>query len=96
MASTGPYKAVIIGAGQAGIPLARSLAQAGWRTALVEREHVGGTCYNEREAHEKELDVRVVTIPMDHVARALEVDESRGFLKAIVDRATDLIVGFAR
>jgi pyruvate/2-oxoglutarate dehydrogenase complex dihydrolipoamide dehydrogenase (E3) component len=47
MASTLPYDAVIIGAGQAGIPLARSLAQAGWRTALVEREHVGGTCYNE-------------------------------------------------
>jgi len=41
------YDAVIIGAGQAGVPLARSLAQAGWRTALVEREHVGGTCYNE-------------------------------------------------
>ena len=42
-----PYDAVIIGAGQAGVPLARSLAQAGWRTALVERAHVGGTCINE-------------------------------------------------
>ncbi|MFH1834137.1 MAG: mercuric reductase [bacterium] len=41
------YDAVIIGAGQAGIPLARALAGAGWKTALVEREHVGGTCYNE-------------------------------------------------
>jgi len=41
------YDAIIIGAGQAGVPLARSLAQAGWRTALVEGEHVGGTCYNE-------------------------------------------------
>lgn len=30
------YKAVVIGAGQAGMPLARTLAQAGWRTALVE------------------------------------------------------------
>jgi len=42
-----PYDAVIIGAGQAGVPLARSLAQAGWRTALAERSHVGGTCINE-------------------------------------------------
>ena len=41
------YKAVVIGAGQAGMPLARTLAQAGWRTALVEREHLGGTCINE-------------------------------------------------
>ena len=47
MAFIPSYDAVIIGAGQAGVPLARSLAQAGWRTALVEREHVGGTCYNE-------------------------------------------------
>jgi pyruvate/2-oxoglutarate dehydrogenase complex dihydrolipoamide dehydrogenase (E3) component len=39
--------AVVIGAGQAGVPLARALAQAGRRTALVERAHVGGTCINE-------------------------------------------------
>jgi pyruvate/2-oxoglutarate dehydrogenase complex dihydrolipoamide dehydrogenase (E3) component len=39
--------AVVIGAGQAGVPLARTLAQAGRRTALVERVHVGGTCINE-------------------------------------------------
>ncbi|MFH0915448.1 MAG: mercuric reductase [bacterium] len=47
MSSTRTYDGIVIGAGQAGVPLARSLAQAGWRTALVEREHVGGTCYNE-------------------------------------------------
>jgi pyruvate/2-oxoglutarate dehydrogenase complex dihydrolipoamide dehydrogenase (E3) component len=41
------YDAIVIGAGQGGVPLAKALAQAGSRTALVEREHVGGTCYNE-------------------------------------------------
>jgi pyruvate/2-oxoglutarate dehydrogenase complex dihydrolipoamide dehydrogenase (E3) component len=41
------FDAVIVGAGQAGVPLARDLAGAGWKTALVERAHVGGTCYNE-------------------------------------------------
>ena len=41
------YDAVVIGAGQGGVPLARALAQAGRKTALVEREHVGGTCINE-------------------------------------------------
>ncbi len=40
------YDALIIGAGQAGGPLATSLANAGRRTALVERAHVGGTCVN--------------------------------------------------
>jgi pyruvate/2-oxoglutarate dehydrogenase complex dihydrolipoamide dehydrogenase (E3) component len=41
------YDAVVIGAGQAGVPLATALAKAGRKTALVEREHVGGTCINE-------------------------------------------------
>jgi pyruvate/2-oxoglutarate dehydrogenase complex dihydrolipoamide dehydrogenase (E3) component len=41
------YDAIVIGAGQAGTPLAMALAKAGWRTALVERAHVGGTCINE-------------------------------------------------
>src|SRR3712207_1575172 len=41
------YDAGVIGAGQGGVPLSRTLAQAGRKTALVEREHVGGTCINE-------------------------------------------------
>ena len=41
------YDAVMIGAGQGGIPLARALAGAGRKTAIIEREHVGGTCINE-------------------------------------------------
>lgn len=41
------YDAIIIGAGQAGGPLATALAGAGRKTALIEREHVGGTCINE-------------------------------------------------
>src|ERR687890_4792 len=39
--------AIVIGAGQAGVPLASALAGAGRRTVLVERVHVGGTCINE-------------------------------------------------
>jgi pyruvate/2-oxoglutarate dehydrogenase complex dihydrolipoamide dehydrogenase (E3) component len=41
------YDAVVIGSGQGGTPLARVLAASGRRTAMVEREHVGGTCVNE-------------------------------------------------
>ncbi len=47
MASTTYYDAIIIGAGQAGGPLSTTLANAGWKTALIERVHVGGTCINE-------------------------------------------------
>jgi pyruvate/2-oxoglutarate dehydrogenase complex dihydrolipoamide dehydrogenase (E3) component len=41
------YDAIIIGAGQAGTPLASALANGGFKTALIEREHVGGCCINE-------------------------------------------------
>jgi pyruvate/2-oxoglutarate dehydrogenase complex dihydrolipoamide dehydrogenase (E3) component len=41
------YDAIVIGAGQAGGPLSTALARAGHKTALIEREHVGGTCINE-------------------------------------------------
>src|ERR1700756_5184325 len=41
------YDAIVVGSGQGGTPLSRALAEAGMRTALVERAHVGGTCINE-------------------------------------------------
>jgi len=41
------FDAIVIGSGQGGTPLCQALAGTGMRTALVEREHVGGTCINE-------------------------------------------------
>src|SRR3954451_22835101 len=40
------YDAIVIGAGQAGGPLSTALAESGRSTAIIEREHVGGTCVN--------------------------------------------------
>ena len=40
------FDAIVIGAGQAGPPLAQRLAKAGKRVAVVERKLVGGTCVN--------------------------------------------------
>ena len=41
------YDAIVIGASTAAVSrLCPTLAQAGWKTALIEREHVGGTCVN--------------------------------------------------
>src|ERR1700751_5295158 len=41
------FDAIVIGSGQGGTPLCRAVAAAGMHTAVVEREHVGGTCINE-------------------------------------------------
>jgi len=40
------HYAIIIGSGQAGKPLATTLGKAGWKTALIERDQIGGTCIN--------------------------------------------------
>ena len=43
---TQAFDAIIIGSGQAGNPLAHNLADDGWKVALIEREHMGGSCIN--------------------------------------------------
>ena len=40
------YDAIVIGSGQAGIPLSFRLADLGWRVALIEKATLGGTCIN--------------------------------------------------
>jgi pyruvate/2-oxoglutarate dehydrogenase complex dihydrolipoamide dehydrogenase (E3) component len=41
------YDAIVIGSGQAGGPLAKKLAAAGKKTAIIEKRWVGGTCVND-------------------------------------------------
>jgi pyruvate/2-oxoglutarate dehydrogenase complex dihydrolipoamide dehydrogenase (E3) component len=60
------YDAIIIGAGQAGVPLSRALAGAGWKTAIIERTHVGGTCINEGCTPTKTM---VASARVAHLAR---------------------------
>ena len=40
------YDAIVIGSGQAGVPLSFRLADVGWQVALVEKSLLGGTCVN--------------------------------------------------
>jgi pyruvate/2-oxoglutarate dehydrogenase complex dihydrolipoamide dehydrogenase (E3) component len=47
MTAADHYQSIVIGSGQGGTPLCRALAEAGQHTALIEREHIGGTCVNE-------------------------------------------------
>jgi pyruvate/2-oxoglutarate dehydrogenase complex dihydrolipoamide dehydrogenase (E3) component len=63
---TRSYDAIVIGSGQAGPSLAVRLAKAGMRTALVEREHLGGTCVNDGCIPTKTL---IASARTAHVAR---------------------------
>jgi pyruvate/2-oxoglutarate dehydrogenase complex dihydrolipoamide dehydrogenase (E3) component len=50
---------------------------------------------SEEEARASGRNIRVAKMPMSHIARALEMDEARGFMKAIVDSDTNEILGGA-
>jgi len=56
---------------------------------------LGRVGLSEREAREQGRNVRVAKMPMSHVPRALEMDETRGMMKAVVDADTDQILGCA-
>ncbi len=78
------YDVIIIGGGQAGIPLAHALAEAKMKVALIERSHLGGSCVNfgctptkaviasARLAHlarrAKEFGIRIPTVEVDFPA----------------------------
>ena len=50
---------------------------------------------SETEARAQSRNIRVAKMPMTHVARAIEVGETRGFIKAVVDADTNQILGCA-
>lgn len=60
------YDAVIIGTGQAGKPLAGAFAEAGWKTAIIEKGRVGGTCVVEGCTPTKTM---VASARVAHLAR---------------------------
>jgi pyruvate/2-oxoglutarate dehydrogenase complex dihydrolipoamide dehydrogenase (E3) component len=56
---------------------------------------LGRVGISETEARAQGKKFRIAKMPMNYVARALEVDESRGFMKAIVDAESGQILGAA-
>lgn len=56
---------------------------------------LGRVGLTERQAEQRGQPYRVAKMPMAHVARAIEVDETRGLMKAIVDRESQEILGCA-
>lgn len=56
---------------------------------------LGRVGLTEREARAQGRKIRVAKLPMSHVARALEVDETRGFMKAVVDADSKQVLGAA-
>lgn len=56
---------------------------------------LGRVGITEEEAQRKGINYKIAKMPMTYVARGIESGETRGFMKAIVDADTKLIVGVA-
>ena len=88
------FDAIVIGAGQAGPFLAVRLAEAGLKTALIEREHLGGTCVNDGCIPTKAL---VASARAAYVARraadwGVRIDGAVGVDMAAVKARKDRVV----
>jgi pyruvate/2-oxoglutarate dehydrogenase complex dihydrolipoamide dehydrogenase (E3) component len=90
------YDALIIGAGQAGVPLSTALANAGWKTALIEREHVGGTCVNEGCTPTKTMvaSARVAYLVRRAADYGVQTGRVRVDMKRVRQRKRDIIESF--
>jgi len=90
------YDAIIIGAGQAGTPLAKKLAEAGKKTAIIEKRFVGGTCINDGCTPTKAMIASARAVYQAKKASALGVETGSVKIdfKKIKQRKDDIVNQF--
>jgi len=62
---------------------------------LFSDPQLGRIGLSEKEAQRREIEYKVAKIPMSYIARTLEIDRSRGLIKALVDPESEQILGAA-
>jgi pyruvate/2-oxoglutarate dehydrogenase complex dihydrolipoamide dehydrogenase (E3) component len=90
------HDAVVIGSGQGGNPLAYALADHGWKVALIERKHLGGTCINTGCTPTKTM---VASAQVAHYARnaarwGVRAGEVQVDLAAVIARKDKIVESF--
>lgn len=90
------FDAVVIGAGQAGGPLAGALSKAGWKVAIIEEKHVGGTCVNVGCTPTKTM---VASARVAHLARkaadhGVQVSDAKVDLSKVWERKDNMVHKF--
>ncbi|HZY35415.1 MAG TPA: mercuric reductase [Mucilaginibacter sp.] len=87
------YDAIVIGAGQAGGPLAKKLALAGKKTALIEKRWIGGTCVNDGCTPTKTMvaSARMAYLAGNSAALGVKIKGYSVDLKKIKKRKDDVV-----
>jgi pyruvate/2-oxoglutarate dehydrogenase complex dihydrolipoamide dehydrogenase (E3) component len=98
MAGNTSYDVLIIGGGQAGIPLSYGLAKAGKRVGLAERKDLGGSCVNFGCTPTKAV---IASARVAHLARraadfGLNVSTVEVDFPAVLRRAKDTLIQLRR
>jgi pyruvate/2-oxoglutarate dehydrogenase complex dihydrolipoamide dehydrogenase (E3) component len=90
------FEAIIIGAGQAGVPLAKKLATAGWKTALIEKRAVGGTCINDGCTPTKTMvaSARMAYLASKSREYGVEISSYKVDFKKIMSRKAEVVKQF--
>jgi pyruvate/2-oxoglutarate dehydrogenase complex dihydrolipoamide dehydrogenase (E3) component len=93
MTNARAYDVLIVGGGQAGIPLAYKLAAEGKSVALAERKYLGGSCVNFGCTPTKAV---IASAKVAHQARraseyGLEIPEVRADFPAVLERAKEIV-----
>ena len=96
MTSTKHYDCIVIGSGQSGGPLSTALARSGHKTAIVEREHVGGTCLNEGCTPTKTMvaSARVAYLARRAADYGVRTGAVRIDMKRVRQRKRDIVKSF--
>jgi dihydrolipoamide dehydrogenase len=87
------YDVIVVGSGQAGVPLAARYANQGRKTALIERDQLGGTCVNRGCTPTKTM---IASARAAHVARnaarlGVHAGEVHVDLAAVVNRKNAIV-----
>ncbi len=90
------YDAIIIGAGQAGVPLAKNLAQAGKKVAIIEKRWIGGTCINDGCSPTKTMiaSARVAHLTKNGKQWGVETDQVTINYKTVLARKNKIVESF--
>ncbi len=92
------FDAIVIGSGQGGTPLAKKLAKAGIKTAIIEKRLVGGTCINDGCTPTKAM---IASAKAAHtISRSKELGIETGDftvnLKNIIERKNKIVNSFRK
>jgi dihydrolipoamide dehydrogenase len=90
------FDAIIIGAGQSGVPLAKKLANAGWKTALIEKRLVGGTCINDGCTPTKAMvaSARMAYLAGNSKVLGIDIPAYKVDFKAVMARKSTIVTQF--